>query len=124
VLAGPLAGELGRLVPEQAARLPALRAQATRDPAGERYRLFEAAAALLAGAAAERPLLLVLDDLHWAERPTLLLLRHLVRAELGPVFLLASRRPRWTTCWPTCAAKPRSSASRSAASRSRRSMRS
>ena len=88
----PLAAELGRLVPDQADRLPALGAAATRDPGGERYRLFEAAAALLASAAARQPVLLVLDDLHWADRPTLLLLRHLARAPLGPVLILATAR--------------------------------
>jgi DNA-binding SARP family transcriptional activator len=93
-LAGPLAGELARLVPDQADRLPALADTATRDPAGARYRLFEAAAAAIAGAAAERPLLLVLDDLQWADRPTLLLLRHLARAELGLAAILGTYRER------------------------------
>jgi tetratricopeptide (TPR) repeat protein len=92
-LAGPLAGELGRLVPDQVERLPAVSAPATRDPAGARYRLFEAAAALVAGAARDRPLLLVLDDLHWADGPTLLLLRHLARAGLGPALVLGTYRP-------------------------------
>jgi DNA-binding SARP family transcriptional activator len=67
---------------------------ATRDPAGARYRLFEAVAATLSRAAAERPLLLVLDDLQWADRPTLLLLRHLARADLGPVAILGTCRDR------------------------------
>ena len=44
---------------------------------GERYRLFEAVASALARLG---PLLLVCDDLQWADRPTLLLLRHLARA--------------------------------------------
>ncbi|HEY7621278.1 MAG TPA: AAA family ATPase [Solirubrobacteraceae bacterium] len=92
-LAGPLAGELGRLVPAEVARLPPLVEAATRDPAGARYRLFEAAAALVAGAARERPLLLVLDDLHWADGPTLLLLRHLANAPLGPALVLGTYRP-------------------------------
>jgi DNA-binding SARP family transcriptional activator len=93
-LRGPLAGELAHLVPDQADRLPAPALAAARDPAGARYRLFEATAAALASAAAERPLLLVLDDLHWADRPTLLLLRHLARAQLGPVAILATYRER------------------------------
>jgi len=42
--------------------------------------LFEAVSAVIAEAAKERPLLLVLEDLHWADKPTLLLLRHLVSA--------------------------------------------
>jgi DNA-binding SARP family transcriptional activator len=91
-LAGPLAGELGRLVPSQVGRLPPVADAATRDPAGARYRLFEGAAALLAGAARERPLLLLLDDLHWADGPTLLLVRHLARARLGAVLIVATYR--------------------------------
>jgi DNA-binding SARP family transcriptional activator len=91
-LAGPLAGELGRLVPAQVARLPPPAEAATRDPAGARYRLFEAASDLVAGAARERPLLLVLDDLHWADGPTLLLLRHLANAPLGHALVLGTYR--------------------------------
>ena len=52
----------------------------TGDPDGRRLRLFEAIAALLGEAGTREPLVLVFDDLHWADRPTLQLLRHLVRA--------------------------------------------
>jgi DNA-binding SARP family transcriptional activator len=44
-----------------------------------RYQVFEAVASMLRQAAARRPVLLVLDDLHWADQPTLLLLRHVLR---------------------------------------------
>lgn len=44
-----------------------------------RYRLFEAVTGLLCTASRESPLLLILDDLHWADKSTLLLLRHLLR---------------------------------------------
>jgi DNA-binding SARP family transcriptional activator/tetratricopeptide (TPR) repeat protein len=44
-----------------------------------RYRLFEAVASLLRTASARAPVLLILDDLHWADKPSLLLLRHLLR---------------------------------------------
>ena len=47
------------------------------DAAGARLRLFEAVAAALAGTPG--PVLLALDDLHWADRPSLLLLSHLLR---------------------------------------------
>ncbi|HEX5945637.1 MAG TPA: BTAD domain-containing putative transcriptional regulator [Acidimicrobiales bacterium] len=80
--------------------LPPLRALAARDPAvvppelgalvvtdGEpevapragpsRFRLFEAVAALIAQSAAERPLMVVLDDLQWADLPSLELLTFL-----------------------------------------------
>lgn len=45
----------------------------------ERYRTFEAVAGWLAAASREAPLLLVLDDLQWADPPTLGLLQHLLR---------------------------------------------
>src|SRR6185295_8798710 len=57
------------------------------DPQTERYRLFDAVTAWLADAATEGPVLLVLDDLHWAAKPTLLLLRHVLRGA-GPARLL------------------------------------
>ena len=48
---------------------------------------------MLARAAAERPLLLVVEDLHWAGQPTLLLLRHVVRRLDGaPVTVLVTLR--------------------------------
>ena len=50
------------------------------DPDSRRLRLFDAIAALLDEAGAHAPIVLVFDDLHWADRPTLQLLRHLVRA--------------------------------------------
>ncbi len=50
------------------------------DAESERYRLFEAITALLTGITASRPVVLILDDLHWADKPTLLLLRHVVRS--------------------------------------------
>jgi DNA-binding SARP family transcriptional activator/tetratricopeptide (TPR) repeat protein len=50
------------------------------DPDARRGRFFDAVAALLGEAGAEAPLVLIFDDLHWADRPTLQLLRHLVRS--------------------------------------------
>jgi len=44
------------------------------------FRLFEAAARCLGRLAAGRPVLVVLDDLHWADEPTLRLLGFLARA--------------------------------------------
>jgi DNA-binding CsgD family transcriptional regulator/tetratricopeptide (TPR) repeat protein len=48
------------------------------DPGARRFRLFGAVAATLATLASRQPVLLVLDDLHWARRPTLELLQHLL----------------------------------------------
>ncbi|MGY1812907.1 helix-turn-helix transcriptional regulator [Blastococcus sp. SYSU D00820] len=84
---GPSAGDavdLGRPLPNLRPRLPV-------DDG--RLQLFEAVAALLAELAAERPLLLVLEDLHWADRSSRDLLRYLL-ARLGdePVAVVASYR--------------------------------
>ena len=75
--------ELAGLVPlvrEVVAELP-VPVGAT-DPETARYMLFGAVAALLARASADAPVLIVLDDLHWAEKSSLSLLRHLVGARV------------------------------------------
>ena len=82
-----LRAELGRGAPEVAhARVRAPRAlprpaaaarRSSRD--AERLRLFEGVTTFLRNAARRQPLVLVLDDLHWADKPTLLLLQHLAR---------------------------------------------
>jgi DNA-binding SARP family transcriptional activator/class 3 adenylate cyclase len=60
----------------------------------ERFRLFEAVSSLLGDAAHLRPLVLFLDDLHWADQSSLLLLRHLARsAKSAPLMVLGTYRP-------------------------------
>jgi class 3 adenylate cyclase len=76
---GRYGGELVRLMPELADRVPDLPPALQSDPETERYRLFDAVGAWLAAASADQPVLLVVDDLHWAAKPTLLLLRHVLR---------------------------------------------
>jgi DNA-binding SARP family transcriptional activator/tetratricopeptide (TPR) repeat protein len=80
VVPGAGAIELARLIPELSATLPTDGEAAPKDPDTRRYLLFEAVSALIAEASSRTPLLLVLDDLHWADRATLHLLRHLIRA--------------------------------------------
>jgi len=72
--------ELARLIPELRRRAPDLPPPPQDEPETERYRLFEAVVGLLTELSRSAPVLLVLDDLQWADRPTLLLLRHLARA--------------------------------------------
>ncbi|MBG0727662.1 BTAD domain-containing putative transcriptional regulator [Mycobacterium avium] len=67
------------LVPGLTDVLPDLPTPTRADPDTERYALFDAVVALLAAVSAGAPVVLVLDDLHWAAKPTLLLLRHLLR---------------------------------------------
>ena len=80
-------GELTRLVPELARRVPQAPAPAETDPETGRYLLFSAVAGLLGQASDAAPVLLVLDDLHWADAQTLALLKHAL-AELGEARLL------------------------------------
>lgn len=67
------------LVPGLVDLLPDLASPTRADPDTERYALFDAVVAILGVAAASAPMVLILDDLHWATKPTLLLLRHLLR---------------------------------------------
>jgi len=67
------------LVPGLTDVLPDLAAATRADPDTERFALFDAVVALLGLASAGPPVVLILDDLHWAAKPTLLLLRHLLR---------------------------------------------
>ena len=78
---GARAGDLVGLLPALDARLPGIAESAPAEPEVERLRTLEAAAALLEAAGAAAPVLLVLDDLHWADDLSLLLLRHLLRVD-------------------------------------------
>ncbi len=85
-------GELLRIAPQLAERVP-VREPTTSDDATERFLLFEAVADLLRRVAGDGLLVVMLDDLHWAEPTTLLLLRHLARGLAdAPVVLVASYR--------------------------------
>ncbi len=99
VLDGPLLGGATRAV--RAVRRGAALgpAQPTRsqpgdsDDAGARHRLFDAVDAALADLAASAPLLLVIDDFHWADRGTLLLTSFLLRSSrTGPMLVLGTYR--------------------------------
>lgn len=89
-----LAHELVRLVPEAADGVPTdLQEPLLGERDTQRLRLFEAVATALGGLAGERGLLIVMDDLHWADRTTLLLLRFLARiGGQSPILVLATYR--------------------------------
>jgi DNA-binding winged helix-turn-helix (wHTH) protein/tetratricopeptide (TPR) repeat protein len=82
--------ELGAFVPELRNRIPDLPSPSAIDPEGQRFRLFEAVAAMLAVASRARPMLLTFDDLHWADKPTLLLLRHVMRSARAASFTIVA----------------------------------
>jgi DNA-binding CsgD family transcriptional regulator/tetratricopeptide (TPR) repeat protein len=81
-------GELTRLLPDLPSLVGELPEPVAADPDTERHRLHTAVAELLANAARNRPVLLVLEDGHWADTPTLLLLRHLARSPWNARLLL------------------------------------
>ena len=87
--------ELSRLLPELRERYPDLPAPATEE-ATARARLFEAVARLGQALAQRNPLILFLDDWHWADTASLDLLHYAARrwAAVGsPVLLLFTLRP-------------------------------
>ena len=74
------AGDIASIVPEIRVALPDLDPPvALRDPSETRFRLFGAIARFLINASHRQPLVLILDDLHWADVPSLRLLEFLTQ---------------------------------------------
>ena len=91
-LAVPDPDRLAAVVPALTHRSPRSASLSEEPPAG-RLRLFEAVRGSVEAGATARPLLLALDDLHWADRPTLRLLAYLARRpQSAPVLLLGAYR--------------------------------
>ena len=85
--AGSSASLLGALLPELDD------GTAPPDSEGARFRLFDAVARLLQAVAADRPLLVVLDDVHAADLPTLALTRYVAAEVRGrPIALILCAR--------------------------------
>jgi tetratricopeptide (TPR) repeat protein len=74
-----IAPELARLAPEIASRLGPFPPPPSLPPAEEKLRLYDAVLRLLRRLAADRGLVLFLDDLHWADQGTLALVHYLLR---------------------------------------------
>ena len=73
------APEVATLVSDLRQRFPDLPEAPALEGDAERLRLFEGVTAFLHNASAARPIVLVLDDLHWADKPSLILLQYLSR---------------------------------------------
>ena len=84
---GGRAAEVAQIVPDLRERLGDLGEAPPMDSEQARFRIFDSVAGFLAGTSQARPLMLVLDDLHWADEPSLLLLRFIAR-RLGGTGLL------------------------------------
>ena len=76
---GDGAADVAKLVSEIRQRLPDLGDAPQVEPEQERFRLFESVTTFFVNASAAQPIVLLLDDLHWADKPSLLLLQHLAR---------------------------------------------
>jgi class 3 adenylate cyclase len=97
---GEHGGEVARLVPELSARVGAVAAVEALDPETSRQLLVEAVADLVARAARRQPLMIVLDDLHWADRNALLLLRRLAKiAPPVPLVIVGTYRSDAADRW-------------------------
>jgi transcriptional regulator with XRE-family HTH domain len=90
---GDLAGEIARLCPEPAQRLGAAVAEPLVAAEAERFRLFESLDTWIQRMGSRHPVLLVLDDLQWADLPSVLLLAHLMQARRStPLLAVAMYR--------------------------------
>ena len=79
---GPGAANIAEVVSELRDKLPGLDTPAVLEPEQARFRLFDFITTFLKNAAQRQPLILVLDDLHWADQPSLLLLQFLARMKV------------------------------------------
>jgi class 3 adenylate cyclase len=80
---GPGAADIAEVVSEVRERLPGLPKPPTLEPEQARFRLFDSITTFLKNASNRQPIVLVLDDLHWADKPSLLLLQFLTRELRG-----------------------------------------
>jgi predicted ATPase len=85
---GAGAADIAQVVPAIRERLPDLPTPPPVEPEAARFRLFDSVTGFLRAAAARRPLLLVFDDLHWADAPSLALLRFVSRELEGAGLLV------------------------------------
>jgi tetratricopeptide (TPR) repeat protein len=87
------APQLAKIMPRLRALLPDIPAALDLPPDQERRYLFQAVHAFLARLAQIRPLVLVVEDVHWADDATLQLLRHMAeRTSEMPALVMATCR--------------------------------
>src|SRR5262249_12636229 len=76
---GDGAADIAQLVPEVRHKVPELPTPPALEAEQARFRLFDSVARFITKAAQRHPLVVVLDDLHWADKPSLLLLNFVAR---------------------------------------------
>src|SRR5215469_5209645 len=90
---GPDGAELVRFMPSLAARIPGMARPQEVAPQQSRRLLFNAVTGVVTRVSAQQPLLLLIEDLHWADEGSLALLVHLARAVAKlPVMIIANHR--------------------------------
>jgi class 3 adenylate cyclase/tetratricopeptide (TPR) repeat protein len=90
---GDSAPEVARLLPELRRLFPDIPPPLELPPEQERHYLFNSVREFVARVARAQPLLLILDDLHWADDATLLLLQHIAQRLIEmPVLIVATYR--------------------------------
>ncbi|MHB8682446.1 MAG: BTAD domain-containing putative transcriptional regulator [Acidimicrobiales bacterium] len=90
---GGQAADLALLLPDLGKHLPELAGIAGTGAETERYRMFEAVPSLLRAISDDAPVVLMLDDMHWADRPTLHLFQHLIRRSTAvPMLVVGTYR--------------------------------
>ena len=94
---GSHASDVARIVSEVRERVQVEPREAT-DPEDDRWRLLQSISGFLRNAAAVQPLVIVLEDLHWADRGTLDLLLHVARNLNGARLLIVGTTAisKWT----------------------------
>ena len=73
------AADIAELVPDVFRVLPALEPAPVLEPEAARFRLFDSITRFFKNSGRSQPLVLVLDDIHWADEPSLQLLQFLAR---------------------------------------------
>ncbi|MGH9279249.1 MAG: BTAD domain-containing putative transcriptional regulator, partial [Acidimicrobiales bacterium] len=89
----PGAGEIAQIVPDVKDLVPDVEPPAAVDPGVARAHLFRAVHGLVTGVAASTPLVVVLEDVHWADLPSLHLMEFVAhRTAASPLLLVPTFR--------------------------------
>ncbi|MFQ6029160.1 MAG: AAA family ATPase [Dehalococcoidia bacterium] len=90
---GSGAVSIAEIIPEVKGKLPELKPAPVLEPEQARFRMFDSITTFLNNAARSQPLMLVLDDLHWADQSSLMLLEFIAQEIEGvPLLLMGTYR--------------------------------
>ena len=76
---GPGASDIAAIIPDLREKLPDLELPPDLGPEQARFRLFDSITTFFRNSARTQPLVIILDDLHWADPASLLLLEFVAR---------------------------------------------